>query len=418
MEPMKILIKSDRGIIQRDAPTERILEIAVKAPALESQKQSPPFNLGLVIDRSGSMSGEKLEQVKTAVLRILELLDANDLISIVMFDDQVRTLCSGIFATAENKNELAGTLRQIHAGGSTDLCSGYLEGCRCVANQPMEGRINRVLLLTDGEANVGVTDPMQISQYSSDLFERGIVTSTFGVGLGFNEVLLQLMADRGGGHTYYIQEDSQIQAFLLKEFAEMAALSAHKVEVTLAFPAACTLEVFGDWKHRFHTGILQIALSDLAADSVTRVMIKTLTPPGDGELVFNASVEAASPEGERLQASSQLVLQYASRQEVENAEPDRDLLGMFASVLLGHVTREAILLERRHEYVKAEKVLQSTLERYGSYAPESIRIQYMQLKEQIRFGLDERSRKNSNQIAFEMRKSQHPDQKTDKDQWD
>ena len=100
MEPMKILIKSDRGYIQKDAPTECILEIAVKAPALESQKQSPPFNLGLVIDRSGSMSGEKLEQVKTAVLRILELLDANDLISIVMFDDQVRTLCSGIRATA------------------------------------------------------------------------------------------------------------------------------------------------------------------------------------------------------------------------------------------------------------------------------------------------------------------------------
>ncbi len=78
MKPIKILLKSDCSRIQRDAPTERILEIAVKAPAVTSQKERLPFNLALVIDRSGSMSGQKLEQVKSAVGRILELLNAND----------------------------------------------------------------------------------------------------------------------------------------------------------------------------------------------------------------------------------------------------------------------------------------------------------------------------------------------------
>jgi len=418
MKPIKILLKSDCSRIQRDAPTERILEIAVKAPAVTSQKERLPFNLALVIDRSGSMSGQKLEQVKSAVGRILELLNANDLISLVTFDDQVRTLCNGIQATEANKRELHVTLQALQAGGSTALCDGYLEGCRCVANQPMENRINRVLLLTDGEANVGPTDPLLISQYSSDLFDRGIVTSTFGVGLGFNEMLLQMMADRGGGNTYFIQDDHQIQGFLLQEFSAISALSARKVELTLTFPAACTLEVFGEWKHRFHTGILHIALSDLVADSVTRVMIKVLTPPGDGELEFNVQLEAISSEGDSLQAAARQVRHYVSHQEVAQAPRDEELLGTFASILFGHVTRDAIRFERERKYKEAEKILKTSLDQYGKYAPESVRQQVESLSHQVLYGLDESVRKNSNQVSFTMRKSRHPDQIPEKDQWD
>lgn len=417
MEPMKVLLKSDCERIQKDSPTERIFEIAVKAPGLTTRHARAPFNLGLVIDRSGSMQGEKLQQVKSAVQRILELLNQHDLISLVMFDDEVRTLCSGLPATESNKQELKVTLQGIRAGGSTDLCSGYLEGCRCVANQPMEGRINRVLLLTDGQANSGVTDPGQISLYSSNLFERGIVTSTFGVGLGFNELLLQMMADRGGGNTYFIEQDREIQTFLLKEFSELASLSARKVEVTLTFPAACTLEVFGDWKHRFHPGVLKIGLSDLAADTVTRILIKVLTPPGEDQLDFTVQVEAFTTEGDLLEAAAQLVLRYGTRQEVEQAPIDEELLGTFASILFGHVAREAILFERDRRYDEAENTLKSALDKYGKYAPQSIRERYDELQHVIRNGLNETVRKNMHQDSYMLRKSRHPEQQSDPDQW-
>jgi hypothetical protein len=198
----------------------------------------------------------------------------------------------------------------------------------------------------------------------------------------------------------------------------MAAVSARKAEVTLTFPAECQFEVYGDWKHRFHTGVLQLALSDLAADSVTRVMLKVLTPSGDGERSFTASVEAISSAGDPLQASDTLVLHYGTRQELENELPDRDLLGMFASVLLGHVTRLAIGLERQRKFAEAEQLLKNTLDQYGEYAPESIQRQFQELKQQIRFGLDEGTRKFSSQFSHDMLKSRHPDQSLDKDRWE
>ena len=412
MEPIKIQLKSDRNLIHKDSPTERILEIIVNAPSLEKQQDLPPFNLGLVIDRSGSMSGGKLDQVKSAVMRILNLLHPSDLVSLVTFDDTVRTLCNGVPATESNKRKLVGVLQSLQAGGSTALCAGYLEGCRCVANAPMEGRLNRVLLLTDGEANVGITDERQISNYTSELFERGIVTSTFGVGLGFNEILLQMMADRGGGNTYYIQAEDEIGAFLLREFSEMAAISARKTEITLTFPPDCTLQVFGEWRHRFHAGILHISLSDLAAESVTRVMIKALTPAGDGDLTFKAAVRALDAQGVEMNDSASLSLQYGSSEEVEQSSSDQALLGTFASVLLGHVTREAIHLEREMKFKDAEALLQNTLDEYGSYASAAVRSQFDELKERIRFGLDEGTRKNFNQVSYMMRKTRHPDQQS------
>ena len=91
--------------------------------------------------------------------------------------------------------------------------------------------VNRTLLLTDGLANIGITDPAELERHASELRQRGVATSTFGVGADFDERLLQAMADAGGGHFYFIESAAQIRDHMTSEVGESLDVVARGVEL-------------------------------------------------------------------------------------------------------------------------------------------------------------------------------------------
>ncbi len=411
-------ISTEASLIASTRPTSRIVEITLTAPEARTERTRIPLNLALVIDRSGSMADGKLEQAKNAVAEILALMQPSDSVTIVDFDDRVTLTAGTDSVTPAAREELVQAVQRLEPRGSTDLGSGWLMGCECVARLQARNRINRTLLLTDGQANQGMTSVDELSGHAAALFERGIATSTFGIGEDFNEYLLEAMANKGGGNYYFIDSHQALPKILMTEFKDLAAVTLKNVVLDLAFPSDVNVELLGDWRSDLDDNHLRIFLSDLSANRKVTLFLKLLTPPGSGQVVMTGLVHGQDEENKPFQVSCELTLQYASVDKVALAEASRNeaLVSRFATVMVGQISNQALQLERDGKRQEAGKIMERMMLDYSDHLPAATRQRYEQISHEISLGLNEMSRKSFQMDAYQLKKHRHQDQQDDKDQ--
>ena len=170
-------LQADKKVVSRSKPCTRILEISVTALGKKANKKRSLLNISIVLDRSGSMAGEKLHFVKQAAAHVIDLLDEEDRASVISYDDRIETIVPPGNLTDIYKKQAKTSIQTIESGSTTYLSGGWLRGCELVAEGAGSSTINRVLLLTDGLANVGVTNPLELVTQSRELFSRGVSTS-------------------------------------------------------------------------------------------------------------------------------------------------------------------------------------------------------------------------------------------------
>ncbi|MDL2321654.1 VWA domain-containing protein [Desulfosarcina sp. OttesenSCG-928-B08] len=182
--------------------------VTLTAPdAIQNAPVSPPAaDLVVVLDRSGSMSGQKIEDAKNAISRLLDQLGPEDRLGLVVYDDRVQTLSPLVSVTGGHYQTLRHLVSTIQPGGSTDLGGGLAQGIHLMNDYPDSRRQRKVMLVSDGHANCGITDPAALGRMASSAVENQFSVSTLGVGLQFNELLMTTIADHGAG-TYHFLED-------------------------------------------------------------------------------------------------------------------------------------------------------------------------------------------------------------------
>lgn len=403
-------LRSDSSLIAREEPSERVVEIGLTAPPSRQASRRPPLNLALVIDRSGSMSGEKLEYVRQAAAHVVSNLAEMDSAALVVFDDHIDVLCHSAPVTGEHRARLLEAIQSIHAGNTTNLGDGWLRGCKEIAASAKQGQLVRALLLTDGLANVGITDPEELATHARELYSRGISTSTFGVGLGFNEHLLEAMANQGGGNFYYIEHPNQIPDLFNSELQGLLAVTARAVEVRLDLPPKVGAQVLGSWRHTVQDGKVILNLGDLNQGATREVYLKLLFPPGEQTkpLVVSAQALARGEDDEILTASAQLAFTRESAAAVRAAARDQQLLNRFALVYIADVASRALKLEREGLRAEARQLLEPAVLEFGAYLDETKARYYRDLSERLRHGLDEFERKSVHYAAY-IQKQSRPD---------
>ncbi len=233
---------TDRAHIPAGRVVTRYLTITLTAPPREQQRDRPAVQVALVLDRSGSMAGRKIEMARRAVEHAIRLLDTRDRLALVCYDTEVDTLLGATMATAEAKKRALDQLGTIDARGGTDLCGGWLRGASELTAPVTADNLRRVLLLSDGQANHGETDPDTLAQHARILRDQGIATSTFGIGADFDEVLMSRLATEGGGHFYYIETPAQIPDFLASELGDTLDVVAPDARVVVSAGAGVSVE--------------------------------------------------------------------------------------------------------------------------------------------------------------------------------
>ncbi len=260
-----------------------------------------PLDLSLVLDRSGSMSGDKIRCAREAAALLVRRLRPSDVVSVVAFDGEVQTVAEP--ATGMAQAGLPDAIEQIEVGGSTNLSGGWLRGRTLVSqvtNAAHEAKspVKRVILLTDGQANVGVMDPDKLRELCARALEDGVTTSTIGFGADYDEDLLRAMADAGGGHSYYIENPDQAPGVFEEEIEGLLSLAAQNIEVKVQ-PTEFVEVVNIHNNYASHAGAygITVDIGDLYARDPQSLLIEFFAPgldtPGSrniAELIVTADV--------------------------------------------------------------------------------------------------------------------------------
>lgn len=193
----------DYDVLTVQQPQRVYLLARFVAGEIQNDLPRLPLNLSLVIDRSGSMAGEKLDYTRQSAQFLVQHLGAQDTFSIVLYDNLIETLIEPQIIS--NKDSINDQINKIFARGTTNLSGGWLQGCQNVKTHLAKNSLNRVILMSDGRANRGITDINQLTAITKQQYDEGVSTTTMGLGDDFNEDLLMTMAQYGGGAFYYIE---------------------------------------------------------------------------------------------------------------------------------------------------------------------------------------------------------------------
>ena len=216
--------------------------VRVQAPDVSTEMtiEHTPKRLSLVVDRSGSMSGKPLNEALRCVMHIANHLKPKDQLSLVVYDDEVQVMVP--LNAVSSVSEIQQAVDMVTSGGSTDLFSGWLAGA-----EQLEGgdasAVSRIVLLSDGQANRGEIRPSHIATECKAWLEKGISTTTVGLGRQFNEDLMIAMADAGGGQQYFGQTAEDLYDSFDQELSLLQALYWRSIGLKLLPAAGVVLEM-------------------------------------------------------------------------------------------------------------------------------------------------------------------------------
>lgn len=248
-----------------------------------------PVNLAVVIDRSGSMSGAKIDNARRAAMRLVDLLNDDDRLSLVHYGTDVSSL-GGLFATPENKVRLRRFIANISDEGGTNIGDGLLAGQRHIGQAKTDFRVNRLLLLSDGQPTVGVTAASGLTSIVRRIRDSGVSVTSLGVGADFNEDLMQRLADVGGGSYGFISDASAMAALFQRDLEQAGTMVARAASLSFTLPDGVRfVEVYGRPVSQVGNTVT-ITLPDFSARQVEKLVVHLAATPG----VRSGSVDIAS----------------------------------------------------------------------------------------------------------------------------
>ena len=233
-ETLQLNLVPERGYFVKNSPQEVVIKIDLSAIAGRQKVHRTPLNLAVVLDKSGSMTGAKLEKTKQAAMQLVDRLAPNDIFSLVIFSDEARVLVPA--QRVEDKDALKEKIESIQADGSTALYAGVKMGAVQLQEFFSSKRINRVILLSDGLANVGPSSTRDLRRLGSDLAERGISVTTIGVGDDYNEDLMAGLAEASDANYYYVKDTGKLPEIFAKELGELLTVAARDVRIEIVCP--------------------------------------------------------------------------------------------------------------------------------------------------------------------------------------
>ncbi|WP_428940423.1 vWA domain-containing protein [Fontivita pretiosa] len=340
MKQPQIEVIPVRAAVRSDAPTTLDVMLRITPPVPETQVQRPALNLGLVLDRSGSMGGEnKIGFAREAAIYTVQQLLPTDRVSVTIFDNVVETIVPSTLG--ENKARIVDLIQGVEPRGSTALHGGWQAGARQVRQHLLAAGLNRVILLSDGLANVGETNPDTIASHVSRLAREGVSTTTMGVGNDYNEDLMEAMARSGDGNYYYIESPQQLAVIFENELKGLMATFGNTVSLGVEPQEGVVVaDVLNDLD-RLPTGRLK--LPNLVGGVPIIVVVRLYVPPArrERELCYFRLAWNAPKQRQRRKMWVSLVLPPVDGTAWESLAPATEVQQRAALLLIARCKKQA-----------------------------------------------------------------------------
>jgi Ca-activated chloride channel family protein len=369
-------MRPERRLIRRGGSFRHIaFHVTVAALPENHSVQRPPLGIALVVDRSGSMHGEKIAIARAAAIAVLDRLRDTDSVAGVVFDDRIDVLQDAAPATPEVKARLRAELSRVEARANTALHEAWLTGCRLIAPETTATqRLTRCFLLTDGLANVGLTDPEQIAAQAGGVRANASVgTSTFGIGSDYDEGLLGPMAVAGGGQFHHLRTPAEITTTFLGELGELLAVAVRNVCIEIEVSSGTSVEMISPfWMSRDSERRTRwaVSLGDLLAseerDAVLRFGFTGQAEPAT--LVVRARLSWVDDTGTHDSEWREVIFEHADSAARHAEVADRGVLRIVGVHHAARAQRRAIELSRAGNVEAARQLLHTVAARISEYA--------------------------------------------------
>jgi Ca-activated chloride channel family protein len=395
--------------------------INFRGEADSQQTTRTPLNLSLVLDRSGSMAGQPLKYAIAAAQKLVEYLTPEDILSVVIYDDSPSTIIPP--QPVRDPKAIQAKIRQIRSGGVTNLSGGWLMGCDHVKSQQSPNKINRVLLLTDGQANQGITNPQVLTKTAQKQAEAGIITTTLGFGRSFNEDLLIDMAEAAGGNYYFIQSPDEAQEVFQIELESLVALVAQNLTVHLHLQDQVSLsKILNNYPSQVANKNVEIFLGDVYGTESKPLALELFLPAfkelGQHKIATVSYQYQTIVEGAIQKKSDQIDLEItvAKETEVNQAQENKQVQEETTKFRIASLKNEVIQLADQGNYQGGVEQLKQfiqdlkkqALDEFFELAEEIEQLEYYAEKLQNR-QFDSASRKEMRSQSYQAQKRTRSD---------
>ena len=218
-------------VMSADQSQKTFIKISLEGFKQELSEERVPANIAIVLDKSGSMQGEKIQQAREAAIMAIQRLNNQDIVSVVSYDSRVQVVVPA--TRVSDKHRIARAIRNIHANGNTALFAGVSKGAQELRKFLDLNKVNRVILLSDGLANVGPSTPNELGQLGLSLAKEGMSVTTIGLGLGYNEDLMTQLAGYSDGNHAFVENAEDLASIFQYEFGDVLSVVAQGVNIEI-----------------------------------------------------------------------------------------------------------------------------------------------------------------------------------------
>ncbi len=335
------------------------LKVGLTGLALGASDDRPPVNVAIVLDKSGSMSGQKLYQAKQAARLAVDRLAPSDIVSVVAYDSTVRVVVPA--TKAMDKQSIHAGIDRLAAGGNTALFAGVSKGADELRKFFDRNRVNRVVLLSDGLANVGPSSASELARLGTALMREGMSVTTLGLGLDYNEDLMAQLARSADGNHAFIERAADLARFFELEFGTVLKVVGRDATLTIdCAPGIRPVRLLGRGGDIVGQQVV-VRLNQLYAGEEKFALLEVEIPPGElrGRMPI-ARVEASygnlvTQTTDTLQGAVDVGF-VATAAEAERAR-DEAVMVKAIELVANERNRIALLLNDQGKTLEAQKVL-------------------------------------------------------------
>jgi len=418
---VKVEADLGRSVLPTADPGTVYLRLSLKSLAAAKRERRTRINAAIVIDRSGSMQGERIAAAKEGARVALERLSSDDDIALVAYNHNVDVL-SPAGPLGRSHTSLKRAIDRLTADGTTALYDGVEEGGRQVKEFLSDDNVNRVVLLSDGLANVGPSSPRELAELGRELASKGISVSTIGLGLDYNEDLMQRLAAASDGNHVFVERPSDLAEIFDREFGDALSVSARDIniiiECKLGFKPIRILGRDGD----IEGNRITLKLNQLQSSNERYVVVELQAPegrkPGSADIAdVQVDYVDLDKDGKPARAEAHPAVRFsADAKDVEDGL-NKAVMSQVAAQIATERSEKAVELRDKGDIAGARKLLEDnatyikrSYETFGSgaaAAPTASISALNALEKQSREAADNLDPENWNRTRKALRYDQH-----------